>query len=92
MRTTVRIDDDLFKKAKRRAAEQGCTLTSLIEDGLKPALAEAKPPLQKRVRLPVSKASGGVLPGVDLNRWSEFEEVMNRRPGQSISGEGAPSG
>ncbi|MFH1118155.1 MAG: DUF2191 domain-containing protein [Pseudomonadota bacterium] len=88
----MRIDDDLLKKAKRRAAEQGCTLTSLMEDGLRPALAEDKPPLQKRVRLPVSKASGGVLPGVDLNRWSELEEVMNRQPRQSISEEGAPSG
>ena len=32
---------------------------------------------RKRVELQVSKASGGVLPGVDLNRSSDLEEVMN---------------
>ncbi len=74
----MRISDDLLKKAKKRAAEQGCTLTTLIEDGLKLLLAEAKPPLSKRVQLPVSKASGGILPGVDLNRSCELEEVMNK--------------
>ena len=31
----------------------------------------------KRVELPVSKATGGMLPGIDLNRSSDLEEVMN---------------
>jgi hypothetical protein len=29
------------------------------------------------VQIPVSSASGGVRPGVDINRSSELEEVMN---------------
>jgi hypothetical protein len=77
MRTTVRINDDLLQQAKKRAAEEGRTLTSLIEDGLALILAKPKPIRRKRVQLPVSKASGGVLPGVDLNRFSDLEEVMN---------------
>lgn len=77
MRTTIRIRDDLLKRAKKRAAEEGRTLTALVEDGLTLILAEPKAKSRKRVFLPVSKASGGVLPGVDLNRSSDLEEVMN---------------
>jgi hypothetical protein len=77
MRTTIRIHDDLLKRAKKRAAEEGRTLTSLIEEGLTFILAEPKAKRRERVRLPVSKATGGVLPGVDLNRSSDLEEVMN---------------
>lgn len=78
MRTTVRIKDDLLQRAKKRAADEGRTLTSLIEDGLSLILAKPKVSRQERVELPVSKASGGVLPGIDLNRSSDLEEVMNR--------------
>ena len=76
MRTTIRIKDDLLKRAKRRAAEEGRTLTSLIEDALALAVTKPKATRRGRVELPVSKASGGVLPGVDLNRSDDLEEVM----------------
>jgi hypothetical protein len=78
MRTTIRINDELLKRAKKRSADEGRTLTSLIEDGLALILAESKRRLLEPVQLPVSKASGGVLPGVDLNRSCELEEVMDR--------------
>ena len=77
MRTTVRINDELLQGAKKRAADEGRTLTSLIEEAL--ALIVAKPKARKRgrVELPVSEASGGVLPGIDLNRSGDLEEAMN---------------
>jgi len=78
MRTTVRIKDDLLKRAKKRAANEGRTLTSLIEEGLAVILSEPKTGPRSRVKLPVSRSSGGVLPGVDLNRSCELEEVMNK--------------
>lgn len=77
MRTTIRIKDDLLKRAKKRATDEGRTLTSLVEDGLTLILTSPKASRRKRVELPISKASGGVLPGVDLNRSSDLEEVMN---------------
>ncbi len=76
MRTTVRIKDDLLQRARKRATEEGRTLTSLIEDGLVLVLTKSKVARRKRVVLPVSQASGGVLPGVDLNRSGDLEEVM----------------
>jgi hypothetical protein len=77
MRTTIRIKDDLLKRAKKRAADEGRTLTSLVEEGLVLTLSKAKSGRRKRIELPVSKATGGVLPGIDLNRSSDLEEVMN---------------
>jgi hypothetical protein len=77
MRTTIRINEYLLKRAKKRAADEERTLTSLVEDGLALILAKPKTSRRKRVELPVSKATGGVLPGVDLNRSSDLEEVMN---------------
>jgi len=41
MRTTVRLDDDLLRRAKIRAAAQGTTLTALIEAGLEAVLGRA---------------------------------------------------
>ncbi len=69
MRTTVRLDESLLRQAKREAHERGVTMTSLMEQGLRLVLAHsrAKPPARPRVILPVSKARGGTLPGVDLN-------------------------
>ena len=77
MRTTIRIKDDLLKQAKKQAADEGRTLTSLVEDGLALILSKPKNSRQKRVDLPVSKATGGILPGIDLNRSSDLEEVMS---------------
>ncbi len=66
----------MLEQARKRAAEDGRTLTSLIEEGLRLVLAKPKTGRRKHVELPVSEASGGVLPGVDLNHASALEEVM----------------
>jgi hypothetical protein len=77
MRTTVRLDGHLLERAKARAAEEGRTLTSLIEEGLTIILSSPKG-VRRWVALPVSKAEGGILPGVDLNRSCDLEEIMNK--------------
>lgn len=75
-RTTVRLPDDLLRKAKRKAAQEGRTLTSLIEDGLRLVLTDqGTKPKAKRVSPPVSKATGGLLPGIDLTRFSDYQEM-----------------
>jgi hypothetical protein len=76
MRTTVRLDEDLLNRAKRRAAEENRTLTSLIEEGIAIVLAGVRAGRPKRVTLPVSRSTGGLLPGVDLNDAAGLESVM----------------
>ena len=77
MRTTIRIKDDLLRRAKKRAAEEDRTLTSLVEEGLQLILSKSKKDRRRRIELPISSSTGGVLPGVDLNRSCDLEEVMN---------------
>lgn len=67
MRTTIRIDDQLLREAKKRAAERGTTLTSVIEDSLRETLGRRERPRPRRkFRLPTFGV-GGVFPGVDLD-------------------------
>jgi hypothetical protein len=74
-RTTVRLPQDLLVRAKRKAAAEGRTLTSLIEDGLRLIVSGRKTALAKRVLPRVSSARGGPLPGIDLTDGSALQEI-----------------
>ena len=80
MRTTVRLDDALLDRARQEAARRGTTLTSLIEQGLRLVLRRPlKPDERPLVTLPVSRVSGGVLPGVDLDNSAALLDRMESR-------------
>lgn len=64
MKTTLDLNDALLIRAKALAAQQGTTLTRLIEDGLQLRLRKQKTPA-RRVRLPVYRGKGGLAPGLD---------------------------
>ena len=73
-RTTVRLPSELLDKARRKAAAEGRTLTSLMEDGLRFVVSEKKTPPRK-VELPVSSAKGGFRPGFEGLTYSQIEEL-----------------
>lgn len=78
MRTTVRLDDDLLKEAKVRAAEQGITLTQLIDESLRERLAtRPRERKEKPFRLP-TYGKGGTRPGVDLSDNRATRDLMDR--------------
>ena len=76
MRTTIRLDDQLMRKAKQVAARTGRTLTAVIEDALRQSLSHspsaAKP---QPIRL-IHTGVGGLRPGVDLDHTAELLDVM----------------
>ena len=74
-RTTVRLPEDLVRRAKRKAAAEGRTLTALIEDGLRLVLADGQKKKGKRVLPRVSKAKGGPFPGIDITDGSALQEM-----------------
>jgi hypothetical protein len=74
-RTTVRLPPDLLSRAKRKAAAQGRTLTSLIEDGLRLVVADTAKRRPARVMPRISNARGGTLPGVDLGDLASLQET-----------------
>lgn len=80
-RTTVRLPDDLIRRAKHKAAAEGRSLTALIEDGLRRVLNEEKATGKtRRVLPPVSKATGGLMPGIDLSDSAALQEMDDLDP------------
>jgi hypothetical protein len=74
-RTTVRLPDELLNRARRKAATEGRTLTSLIEDGLRTVVGENRKTGNRKPVIPrVSKAGGGLMPGIDLTDPSTLQE------------------
>jgi len=78
-RTTVRLPATLITQAKRKAAAEGRSLTALIEDGLRQVVSERAPAdTAKRIMPPVSTATGGLMPGIDLNETAALQEAEDR--------------
>jgi hypothetical protein len=77
MRTTIRLDDQLFAELKKTAADEGRTLAAVIEDALRESLARRNAqPARAPVRLPTFRGDG-VLPGVDLDDNALLLDLMN---------------
>ena len=76
VRTTLNLSDGLAEEAKRRAAEEGRTLTSLIEEGLR--LVLETPRRQRSIRLPAhGRGDGKVLVDI-LDKealWAALEDA-----------------
>ena len=79
MRTTIRLSDDLLKAAKKKAAEDGRTLTAIVEEGLRVVLAEPREVRRRKINLPIFRASGGSRPGIDLNNSADLLDRMEGR-------------
>ena len=78
MRTTIRLDDHLFAETKKFAAENGKTLTAVIEGALREVLARRRPENKRApVRLKPWKGGHGVQPGVDLNNSAALLDLMD---------------
>ncbi|MEQ1929702.1 MAG: hypothetical protein ABL957_04100 [Parvularculaceae bacterium] len=79
-RTTVRLPEDLLDRARKKAAAEKTTLTALIERGLREVvMAKQGPQKRRKVILPVSKAKGGLMPGLDpvkfVQQIQELEDL-----------------
>ncbi len=75
-RTTVRLPQDLLNRAKRKAAAEGRTVTSLIAEGLQLVTGDSRKTAKRTRAMPrVSKAGGGLMPGVDLTSFAALQEI-----------------
>jgi hypothetical protein len=77
-RTTVRLPPDLIRRAKLKAAEDGRSLTSLIEEGLRRVVDESRTEKPVTRILPrVSAAKGGLAPGIEWDRLAAAVQEMD---------------
>ena len=78
MRTTIRINDQLLRDAKAVAASMGCSLTSLIEDGLRQAISRQSTGLrQDQIRLNTVPGRG-LKSGVDLDDSAKLLDLLEQ--------------
>ena len=80
MKTTIDIADSLFAEAKAVAAEQGTTLRSLIEEGLRLTVARRRKAGAFRLR-DAGFAGDGLRPDVSLERWEQIRGFIYGEPG-----------
>jgi hypothetical protein len=80
VRTTIRVDDQLLAEAKATAARTGRTLTEVIEDALREALARQQNRAQDRERAQLPTFEGkGLKPSVDLDSSAALLDLMDGR-------------
>ena len=74
MRTTLDLDDRLLREAKKRAADEGGTLTALIERALRAHLRQ-KSGSSGKFRLELLIRKGRPVAGVN---WDDRDSIYER--------------
>ncbi len=78
MRITIRLNDALMRDARKRAAEEGRSLTSLIEEAVRLLLARRSERRPYRLRLIIK--CGTAAPTVDIaDRVALYDRMEGRR-------------
>ncbi|MDQ3631850.1 MAG: type II toxin-antitoxin system VapB family antitoxin [Actinomycetota bacterium] len=87
MRTTIAIDDELFRTFKARAAQHGTTLSAEIEEALRAEVAgrTQPPPLAP---FKVESTDAEIRPGVDINSNVALIEFLGGDGGTLLDPEG----
>jgi hypothetical protein len=76
VRTTIRIDDEVYRRVKQVADHSGRTIGQVIEDSIQVAFRTTRNDVSIEA-LPVFGGSG-VMPGVDLTSNRSVAEAMDR--------------
>jgi hypothetical protein len=77
MRTTLSIDTNLLRSAKKKAQQLGLTLGELVERALRRELERPARPTA-RPEIPVFRGGTGVRPGVDASSMRGLLEALDR--------------
>lgn len=77
MRTTISVDDNLLRAAKRAARRAGVTLGEFISMALRRELARS-PRSDDEVEIPVFTGGTGMRPGIDATSTAALLEALDR--------------
>ena len=77
MKTTLDLDDELLRRSKQRAAQEGITLTRFVEDALVVRLSDSLS--EPAFRLSLTTVRGTRPPNVDVSDREALYEVMDRQ-------------
>lgn len=76
MRTTIRIDDELYREVKAKAARSGRTVAAVLEDAVRRDLNPSEQGATARYTVRPT-GTGGLRPGVDISSNAALAEAMN---------------
>ncbi len=77
MKTTLNLNDQVLRQAKRRARRDGITLTTFVEDALRGKLA-GPDGRQTPFRLQLKTVTGTEPPNVDIADRDALYDVIDR--------------
>ena len=75
MRTTVDINDELMRRAKKRAADDGVPLRDVVEAALREYLSGK--PKATGYKLKWTAEKGELMPGVDIDDRDSLYDIMD---------------
>jgi len=81
MKTTVEIDDDLFRQARGMATHQGTTLRALIEEGLRWVVAQRRRGAEGFTLRDSAVPGHGTQRGIDEGDWDQLRDLIYRSRG-----------
>ena len=76
MKTTLDLDDELLRRSRQRAAQEGVTLARFVEDALVLRLEDCRP--EPAFRLYLTTVLGKRPPNVDVSDGEALYEVVDR--------------
>lgn len=79
MQTTLRIDDEIYRRAKAKSGELGLSLTRFFEEAVEERLARLEDRSVRQIKLPVSSVSGAVMSTGELKRRMEAAQLEDDR-------------
>jgi len=75
---TISLDENLVKQARIKAIQEGTSLSAKVREMLAAYVRQDQPSTPVVIpRLPVSNATGGLMPGIDPNSNRSFREAMD---------------
>ena len=75
---TISLDENLVKQARIKAIQEGTSLSAKVRELLAAYVRQDAPAAPAVIpRLPVSKARGGLQPGIDPSSNRSFQEAMD---------------
>jgi len=76
VRTTIRLDDELYREVTARAARSGRTVPAVLEDAVRRGLAPAEQAPARRYSVRPT-GQGGLRPGVTISSNAPVAEAMD---------------
>lgn len=81
MKTTLRINDNVYCRAKAKSAELGLSLTRFFEEAVEDRLSGMSNRSTKRIELPVSSATGDPM---DMEEFKQRLKHAESRDDQNV--------